>query len=90
LASSGTTVKMWSLYQLRTPGSANGVAYQSLKRQDEYDCKQPRARGVAIAAYAGEKATGKVVVSESTVQPWAPVTPQGTIETLWNIACEKK
>jgi len=86
----GDMAKMWSVNALKTPGSANGVAYVSLKRQDEFDCAGSRMRGVQISAHAQPMGEGPVVVSEKGVAAWTPVTPQAVSEVLWKIACGKE
>ena len=87
---SGDLAKMWSLQELKSPGSAGGAAYVSLKRQDEFDCKDPRARGVQIGAYPQPKGEGQAVASEKGSGAWAKVVPGSTNEVLWKIACGKE
>lgn len=86
----GDTAKMWSLQELKTPGSAGGAAYVSLKRQDEFDCKNPRTRGVQISAHPQPKGEGKAVASEKGSGAWSSVVPGSTNEVLWKIACGKE
>lgn len=86
----GDTAKMWSLQELKSPGTAGGAAYVSLKRQDEFDCKDPRTRGVQIAAYPQPKGEGKAVASEKGAGTWTKVVPDSTNEVLWKIACGKE
>lgn len=86
----GDTAKMWSLQELKSPGTAGGAAYVSLKRQDEFDCKDPRTRGVQIAAYPQPKGEGKAVASEKGSGTWTKVVPDSTNEVLWKIACGKE
>jgi len=86
----GDMVKMWMLQELKTPGSAGGAAYVSLKRQDEFDCKDPRTRGVQIAAYPQSKGEGKAVASEKGSGSWSKIVPGSTNEVLWKIACAKE
>jgi len=90
ISRSGGTVKMWSVYELKTPGSANGVAYASLKRQDEFDCVGLRMRGVQISAHPGPMGEGKPVASEKGTSAWTPVKPEATSEALWKAACGKE
>jgi len=90
LVRSGETVKLWTVYALKTPGSANGVAYVSLKRQDEFDCAGSRMRGVQISAHAEPLGEGKVVASEKGSGAWQAVAPQSTGEKLWKLACGKE
>lgn len=87
---SGDMATMWSVYALKTPGSANGKAYVSLKRQDEFDCAGSRMRGVQIAAHPQPLGEGAAVLSEKGSGTWTPVTPQATAEVLWKIACGKE
>jgi hypothetical protein len=86
----GDMAKMWTLQELKTPGSAGGAAYVSLKRQDEFDCKEPRTRGVQIAAYPQPKGEGKPVASEKGSGSWSKIVPGSTNEVLWKIACAKE
>jgi hypothetical protein len=90
IARDGDRVTMWSVYALKAPASANGVAYVSLKRQDEFDCKEPRIRGVQISAHPQPLGEGAPVASEKRATSWGPVTPQTTSEVLWKIACGKE
>lgn len=87
---SGDTVKMWRVNALKTPGSANGVAYVSIKLQDEYDCAGMRMRGVRASAHPDPLGEGKAVASETASGTWTPVTPQAISEVLWKIACDKE
>lgn len=87
---SGNMAKMWSLQELKTPGSAGGAAYTSLKRLDEYDCKNPRTRGVEIAAFPKPMAQGDAVASEKGSGQWAKIAPGSAIEAMWKIACGKE
>jgi hypothetical protein len=90
IARSGDTVTMWSVNALKEPGKANGVAYVSLKRQDEFDCAGSRMRGVQISAHPQPLGEGPAVVSEKGSGTWTPVTPQTISEALWKIACGKE
>jgi hypothetical protein len=87
---SGDMATMWTLQELKTPGSAGGATYVSLKRQDEFDCKNPRTRGVQIAASPQPKGEGKAVASEKGSGTWTTIVPASTNELLWKIACAKE
>jgi len=87
---SGDTAKIWSISALKTPGSANGIAYVSLKRQDEFDCKGSRTRGVQISAHPKAMGEGAAIVSEKGSGAWTPVPPDSPSETLMKIACGKQ
>ncbi|MEO8123020.1 MAG: surface-adhesin E family protein [Burkholderiales bacterium] len=86
----GDTAKMWQLQELKTARSAAGATYVSLKQLDEYDCKDPRTRGVEITAYPKPMAEGTAVASQKGSGAWAKVVPESTNEMLWKIACGKE
>jgi len=86
----GDMVTMWSVSALKAPGTANGVAYVSLKRQDEFDCAGSRMRGTLISAHPQPLGEGAAVVSEKGSGAWGAVTPQSSGEVLWKIACGKE
>lgn len=86
----GDMVTMWSLSELKAPATAGTATYVSLKRQDEFDCKGSRMRGLQIAAYAKPMAEGTAVASEKGTANWLPVPPQSIGERLWQVACGKE
>lgn len=90
LVRKGDLVTLWSVSALKTPGAANGVAYVSLKRQDEFDCAGSRMRGALISAHPKPLGEGPAVVSEKGNGAWASVAPQSPGEMLWKIACGKE
>jgi hypothetical protein len=87
---SGDRATMWSVNALKTPGSANGIAYVSLKRQDEFDCAGSRMRGMQISAHAQPMGEGPAVIAEKGSGAWTPVIPEAISEVLWKIACNKE
>lgn len=86
----GDKAKMWQLQELKAPRSAAGATYVSLKQLDEYDCKDPRARGVEITAYSKAMAEGTAVASQKGSGDWAKIVPESANERLWKIACGKE
>ena len=87
IARSGGTATMWSLQELKQPGSAGGAAYVSLKRLDEYDCKEPRTRGVEISAFPQPMAQGTAVATEKGSGGWATVAAGSASDGMRRIAC---
>lgn len=86
----GDVAKMTQLQELKAPRTAGNATFISLKQVDEYDCNDPRTRGVEIAAYPQPKAEGTVVASQKGSGAWAKVVPDSTNEKLWKIACGKE
>lgn len=89
IARNGDKATMWSIYALKTPGSAGGASYVSLKRQDEFDCKASLTRPLQIAAYPKPMAEGKAVADEKSSAGWAAPAPQSIAEKLLQVACAK-
>jgi len=87
---SGNSATMWRVNALKTPASANGIAYVSIKLQDEYDCSGMRMRGVRASAHPEPLGEGPAVTSEKGSGTWTPVTPLAISEVLWKIACDKE
>lgn len=90
IARTGDTVKMTQLQELKEPRSAGGATFVSLKQVDEYDCADPRARGLEIAAFPKPMAEGTAVASQKGSGAWAKIVPDSTNEKLWKIACGKE
>ena len=90
---SGNFVKMWDLMDNKTAQNSNyavGNSYFSDKIQFEFDCKEERARTLAITWFDGQMGSGKVVHNTSeTSLKWQPIRPESMGETLWKIACGK-
>ena len=87
---SGELATIWTVSALKTPGSAGGKTYVSLKRQDEFDCKGLRTRGVQISAHPEPMGEGVAIVSEKGTGAWVAVVPDTPAETQLKIACAKE
>ena len=89
LRKKGKTVKMWDMVDLKQPQVVDGVLFQSVKSQSEYDCANVRSRLLAVLGYSLPMGTGAVVLTEPNPSDWEPVIPgtQGVI--LWNVVCSK-
>lgn len=87
---SGDKATMWSIYALKAPASAGGASYVSLKRQDEFDCKESRMRPLQIAAYPQPMAEGTPVANEKSTAGWTAPAPQSIGAKLLEVACAKE
>lgn len=90
IARNGDVAKMSQLQELKEPRTAGGATFISLKQLDEYDCKDPRTRGVEISAYPKPKAEGTAVATQKGSGAWTKIVPDSTNEKLWKIACGKE
>jgi hypothetical protein len=86
----GDKATMWSIYALKAPGSAGSASYVSLKRQDEFDCKESRMRPLQIAAYPKPMAEGTPVANEKSTASWTAPAAQSIGEKLLAVACAKE
>jgi hypothetical protein len=83
-------VRMWGLFDLKTPGTFGDLSYSSMKIQREYHCKDRISRVIFMAAYAGQMGEGEMIYSNNnTHSKWMPIQPDSAEEALWNVACKK-
>ncbi len=48
LARVGDKVKMWRMFDFKTPYIAGDISYRSIKAQFEYDCKEEQERHFSV------------------------------------------
>jgi hypothetical protein len=85
----GNTVKMWDMVSLKHPQEVDGVSFQSVKSQSEYDCAKVLSRLLSVYSYSLPMGTGEVVISESNPSDWEPVIPGTRGVIMWNVVCSK-
>lgn len=83
-------VKMWVLIDFKMSQTVDGKPYVSLKRQDEFNCKDEQSRTLFTSAYSRNMGGGDVIYSESISYKWSPVMPGSVGEGLWKFACGKR
>ena len=86
----GNLVKIWLLYDYKTPITTGGDAVFSTKMRSEYDCKGERVRTNSIFEMAGNMGKGKVVSSSLAEGQWIPIAPETLGKREWKLACGKK
>lgn len=82
-------VRMWGLFDLKTPGAFGDLTYSSMKIRREYRCKDKASRVIFMAAYAGKMAAGEMIYSNNMHYKWMAIQPDSAEEALWNVACKK-
>ena len=91
IRTSGNIVKMWTLYDFKTPQNFNGDRqYQSWKLLEEYDCGDDRSNVLARIYFDGPMGLGEVVYSSEEITKWTHVVPESVSASLMNVACGKK
>ena len=87
-------VTMWALQDFKAPrpiGDKPGSAHRSQTAQFEYDCKDRRAKMLAVKFYSKNMAQGTLVEGDAAVaEKWVAVPPKSGTEKLWKIACGKR
>lgn len=82
-------VRMWALFDLKTPRTFGDMHYSSMMIHREYHCRDKESRIISMSAHTGSMASGELVYSNSTHYKWAAIEPDSAEEALWNIACTK-
>lgn len=80
-------VKMWALFDLRSPRNFGDLSYASMKIQREYNCDSKETRIVAMSAHSGNMGAGETVYSNNTHYKWAGIKPDSAERALWDLAC---
>lgn len=85
----GDMVKMWILFDFKTVQKPGAKPFMSIKRQEEYDCKEEQSRTLFSSHYSKNMAYGETVYTFSEPDKWTPVSPGSVGESFLQIACEK-
>ena len=84
----GNRVKMWVLFDYRKATLDAGDKIMSIKKHEEYDCKETQTRLLYLSKHSGRFAEGKVVyLNDIPYDKWVPVVPGSILEDLWRYAC---
>lgn len=86
----GDLARMWSMFDYKKPqpGIA-GKPYLSTRRHYDYDCKQGRARPLAVSSHAAQQGKGEALASASVKYDWHRVVPESADDYLLKFACKK-
>ena len=88
---SGDLVKLWEMWDFKTPQVIGGQRVLSVQSHFEYDCKGARRRMLSTVGFSGHM--GKTVVVDtagSAPEPCESVAPDTYQGELRKIACAKK
>jgi hypothetical protein len=84
----GNLVKMWDLLDFKVvQARPYGTPYRSQKTQQEYDCKEERARILDALRYSENMGGGEEARAESDSDEWKPARPGSTLAMLRAFAC---
>lgn len=84
----GNRVKMWVLFDYRKATLDAGDRIMSIRKHEEYDCKETQVRLLYISKHSGRFTEGKMVyLNDIPNNEWVPVAPGSILEDLWKYAC---
>jgi hypothetical protein len=84
---SGDIVKMWFMFDFKSPQVEEGHRYLSQMILGEFDCKEELIRAIYMKMHAGNLGLGQVVHTNSKSRKWVPVSPGSVNEGEWKLAC---
>ena len=87
---SGDLVKLWEMWDFKTPQVIGGKRVLSVQNHYEYDCKGARRRMLSTAGFSGHMGKALVVDTGTQPGPWESVAPDTYQGELRKIACAKK
>jgi predicted ribosomally synthesized peptide with SipW-like signal peptide len=86
----GNLVKMWSMFNFKSPRETNEYRYSSYKQLVEYDCNEGQSRMIGYSLHSKNMGMGGAVYKNSKTGNWVAVEPNSVAESLWKIACSKE
>ncbi|MBI3527503.1 MAG: hypothetical protein HY067_05980 [Betaproteobacteria bacterium] len=84
----GNTATMWSLLDYKAFQRMVEVGYFSQKAQVEYDCAEPRSRGLSLSLHAEKMGEGKVIYEDASPHEWEAVDAGTMSEIFRKVACK--
>ena len=84
----GNLVRMWDLLDFKAvQARPYGKPYRSQKTQQEYDCKEERARILDVLRYSENMGGGEAADADSDRDEWKSFRPGSTVAVLREFAC---
>lgn len=80
----GNLVRVWTLEDLKQPGEAGELSRRWL---NEFDCKERSVRVLSVAAFRGQLASGRVLVSSKKPSEWRRIRPGRPFDSLLPVFC---
>ena len=83
-------VRMWSLYDDKTPKESSLGKVLSTKNLKEYDCNNERGRTLSLSVFSGNMGTGNVVFNIDITDEWEYIAPGSSGMFVYEAACGKR
>ncbi|HVN42055.1 MAG TPA: surface-adhesin E family protein [Steroidobacteraceae bacterium] len=84
----GDIVRLTQLHDFLEPRIWQGKAYQSLKAESEFNCKEEKSRGLSWATFTGHMGQGDTLNTGKSPD-WKPVGPNTGDRAVLDLACQK-
>lgn len=84
----GNSATMWSLLDYKAFRRMVEVGYFSQKSQVEYDCAEPRSRGLSLSLHSEKMGEGKVIYEDTSPHDWERIAPDTIGDALRKFACK--
>jgi hypothetical protein len=86
----GNITKVIALFDFRDERVLkDGMPYQSIVRETEFNCKQNQQRMVSFAIYSAKMAKGKIVESGDEAQDWKTVSREQVARDMKKYVCSR-
>lgn len=85
---SGDLSKIWVGVDYVEPRTFNGVIFNSVVVQEEYDCENELRRTRFVTLNSGRMFSGENLASDPAVTNWNPIPPGSAGDMFLKIACD--
>lgn len=85
----GSKVIMWEVGDFKTANVSAGKTFKSMRKQQEYECKEKQIRTLRTILYSDSMGKGGVVHADHKPRNWEPISPGSYGDFLWRTACKK-
>lgn len=85
----GSKVIMSEMGDFKSTNATGRKSFLSMRKQQEYECKDKQMRTLRINLYSGNMGRGELVHTDHQSRNWEPVSPGSYGDFLWRTACKK-
>lgn len=85
----GNKVIMWEVGDFKGANVAGGKSFRSMRKQQEYECKEKQIRTLRTILFSDSMGKGEVVHADHKPRNWEPISPGSYGDFLWRTACKK-
>ncbi len=80
-------VTMWEVGDFKMANKSGGKSFISMRKQQEYDCKENKIRTLHITLYSDNMGRGEAIHTGNKPRDWEPVAPNSYGDFLLRTAC---